>query len=400
MKELNLKKDKVQKKALKHWLDNNKIGTCEIITGLGKTFIFLHALYTMPKDNDITHLFLAETNSRFDDLVSDVHKYNEIFKRNVFEDYNLEFHCYQSAYKWKNLKFGLVGADEIHDSLSPAYSRFYFNNEYKALIGLSATVERNTKYEKEGYTKGELLDKICPVIYTYNINEAKKDGTTRKLDIYIIQHKLDDVNKNIKAGNAKKVFYQTEEASYKYWDKEHKKSWFIPDQTLKDLKIRITSTKRSRLLYNLESKIPVVKKLLENIKGKTIVFGNSLSALEKITPNTVSSNNTDAKNKEIRESFDKGEIQVIGSFKKLKQGANLKNLDNSIIMSYYSTEKDLIQRWGRLRDNGKIGNIFILLTMNTQEEVWFEKMFKDINDFNIIWCPNVDYCLKKLKEKS
>ena len=66
-------------------------------------------------------------------------------------------------------------------------------------------------------------------------------------------------------------------------------------------------------------------------------------------------------------------------------------------MSYYSTEKDLIQRLGRLRDNGEIGYVFILITMGTQEEVWFNKMFKDIDNFNMIWCPNIDYCLKKLK---
>ena len=60
MKEnLNLKKNKIQLEALSNWVNNNKIGTCEIITGLGKTFIFLHALYTMPLNKEITHLFLA-----------------------------------------------------------------------------------------------------------------------------------------------------------------------------------------------------------------------------------------------------------------------------------------------------------------------------------------------------
>ena len=349
----------------------------------------------MPKDKNIIHLFLAETNTRQEDLLCDIKKYNEIFNRNVLKDYNLEFHCYQSAYKWVGKSFGLVGADEIHDSLSPSYSQFYFNNHYKALIGLSATVERSTKYEKEGYTKGQLLDKICPVIYTYNISKAQEEGTTRNLNIYIIQHKLDNINKTIKSGNSKKFFYQTEEAAYNYWDKEHKKSWYIENQELKDLKIRITSTKRSRILYNLESKIPIVKELLKNIKGKTIIFGNSLSSLEKVTKYTVSSNNTEIVNKNIREAFDNNKITTIGSFKKLKQGANLKDLDNAIIMSYYSTEKDLIQRLGRLRDNGKVGSVFILLTMNTQEEVWFNKMFKDFDDFNIIWCPNLSYCLKK-----
>jgi len=74
--------------------------------------------------------------------------------------------------------------------------------------------------------------------------------------------------------------------------------------------------------------------------------------------------------------FDKGEIKNIASFKKLKQGANLSNLDNIIITSYYSSTKDLIQRIGRLRKAGKrVGNVIILVTKGTKEEDWFLKMF-------------------------
>ena len=396
---LNEKKSKIQHEALTLWIENNKIGSCEIITGLGKTFLALNALYTMPKNDDI-HLFLAETVDRQKDLNDDIIKYNKLFKRNVYKDYNLKFHCYQTVYKWKNKLFGLIIADECHDSLSPAYSRFYFNNSYKAIMGLSATINRKKKYEKEGYTKGDLLDKIAPVIYTYTVDQAQIDETSRPLNVYIINHKLDMINKNIKAGSKTKVFYQSELAAYSYWDREHKKSWFIENQDKKDLKIRITSTKRSNLLYNLPSKIPIVKELLSNIKGKTILFGNSLNSLLQVTPNVVSSKNSEDKNKEIREAFEQNKISTIGSFKKLKQGANLTDLDNCIMMSYYSTEGDAIQRWGRLRNNGKIGNVFILLTQNTQEEVWFNKMFQNINNLNMIYCPSLEFCLKKYKESN
>lgn len=392
-------REEVQQKALNSWLNVNKKGTLEIVTGLGKTFIALHALNTMPKNDKKIHLFLAETTSRKKDLFDDIKKYNKIFKTNILRDYNLKFYCYQSAYKWKDKKFGLVIGDELHDALSPSYSQFFFNNNYDAIIGLSATINKATKYliNNKVLTKGELLDKIAPICFTYTLDESSEAGTSRKLDIYVIQHKLDIKDKTIKAGNAKKVFYQTEEASYKYWDARHKKSWYIEDIDKKNLQIRITSTKRSNILYNLESKIKPVKELLNNIKGKTILFGNSLSALEKVTPNVVSSNNSEDKNKQLREDFDNNKIQIIGSFKKLKQGSNLKDLDNVIIMSYYSTEKDLIQRLGRLRNKDKIGNVFIFVTMGTQEEVWFSKMFENVNSFNMIYCPDVEFAINKIK---
>lgn len=394
------KKDKVQREALDAWLTAGKKGTCEIITGLGKTFIALHALYTMPKNDDI-HLFLAETTDRETDLKNDVEKYNKIFKRDVFKDYNLQFYCYQSAYKWEKKSFGLVIADEIHDSLTPSYSKFYYNNSYKAIIGLSATVDRSTVYELPNgdmFTKGHLLDYFAPVCFTYGLKKANKENTTRELDVYIILNSLDATDKYISAGSATKRFRQTEKAAYDYWDKEHKKSFFILDEETKKMKIRITSNKRSNILYNLKSKIPIVRKLIDHLDTKTIVFGNSLDSLLQITPNVVSSRNSDIANKRIRDAFETNKIKTIGSFKKLKQGANLSNLDNCIMMSYYSTSKDLIQRIGRLRDNGKKGNIFIILTQGTQEEVWLNKMLENVEHLNIIYCPTVDYAIKKLKK--
>ena len=397
---LNELKHKIQQEALKAWINNGKKGTAELATGSGKTILALHALYTMDK-SDLTHLFLAETTERKKDLLSDIKLYNKLFNVDVVNDYNLKFYCYQTVYKWKDRKFGLVIADEIHNSLSPKYSEFFFNNKYQAIIGLSATIDRKTKYDINGQivTKGSLVDKIAPSIYKYSINQAKEDGVGRQLNVYIISQELDSVNKTIKAGNSKVSFMQTEKAAYDYWDKEHKRSWFIEDEEMKSLKIRITATKRSNVLFNLPSKVKAVIYILESISGKSILFGNSLDSLLKVTPNVVSSRNSEDKNNYIRDQFDKGMIQLIGSFKKLRQGANLKELDNCIIMSYYSSEVHQIQQWGRLRQNGdKVGSVFILLTKNTQEEIWFSKMMENMTEFNIINCDNIDDCIQKYKE--
>ena len=397
--ELDNVRDKIQQEALNQWKLKKKKGTCEIITGLGKTFIALHALYSMPKDNK-EHLFLAEQKDRVKDLRDDINKFNELFNRDVLNDYNLQFYCYQTVYKWKGKQLGLIIADEIHDSLSPAYSQFYFNNTYDAIIGLSATITRQTRYETTDgyYTKGNLLDKIAPVCFKYGVDEGQEDGTARELNIYVINHFLDNTEQNVQSGNKKNTFYQTEQAAYDYWDKQHKASWFIADDELRQLKIRITSHKRSNLLYTLQSKVKIIKILLDNLEGKTILFGNHLDTLLKITPNVISSKNKDAENAKLRDDFDTNKIQLIGSFKKLKQGANLSNLDNCIIMSYYSTDKDFIQRIGRLRNNGKIGNVFIILTKNTQEEKWFEKMFQNISNLNMIYCKDVNDCINKLNK--
>lgn len=396
---INKLKDKVQKEAVQSWIDNDKRGTFELSTGTGKTIAALHCLYKMPRDKKI-HLFLAETVEREKDLLTDIIFFNKLFNVDVFKDYNLRFKCYQTVYKLEGYDFGLVIADEIHSSLSPEYSKFYFQNKYDAIVGLSATIDRKTAYEIKGkiVTKGQLIDTIAPVCYTYTITQAKNDGVGRILNIYVINQTLETEEKTVAAGSATKKFMQTEKSAYDYWDKEHKKSWFIEDKEVKDFKIRMTSTKRSNLLFNLPSKVKTVNELLNNINGKTILFGNSLDSLLKVTSNVISSRYSDDQNKLIRDNFDRGKISIIGSFKKLRQGANLTGLDNCILMSYYSSEVHAIQQWGRLRKNSdKIGSVFILLTIGTQEEVWFSKMIENMTDFNIIYCDNLKDCINKYK---
>jgi len=81
----------------------------------------------------------------------------------------------------------------------------------------------------------------------------------------------------------------------------------------------------------------------------------------------------------------------------LKQGANLKGADNVIMMSYYSSSIDMIQRIGRLRKNGnKKGNVFIFVTVGTQEEKWFKKMTETIpmEEFNVISHLDIDSFIK------
>lgn len=357
----------------------------------------------MPRDPTITHLFLAEVKDRKEDLKNQIKKYNKIFDRDVLNDYNLKFYCYQSVYKWKGANFGLVIADECHDSLTVSYSKFYKNNNYQALIGLSATINRNTYYKlKNGIivSKGDILDKYMPIVYKYGMKDSKKNKTSRELMIHVLPNTLDNSISYIKAGNNKKRFFQTELKAYNFWDNQFKKAMFIENLETRELKIGIAASKRSNILYNSLNKIKSTKQLLESLKNKTIIFSNNLDSLLKVTPNVVSSRNKDDENNRIKEAFNTDKIKVIASFKKLKQGTNLEGLDNVVLMSYYSVALDFIQRIGRLRDNGKKGNVFIFLTKNTQEEVWFTNMLKDFNNLTIKYYETIEECIKNIKNET
>ena len=380
------KRQKIQEEALAAWLNANQRGTLELITGLGKTKIALDAIKLLPINAKL--LFLAEQTDRETDLKAEQIKWNVL-------QHKVHFACYQSAWKWKDTEWDLVIADEIHDSLTQQYSKFYRNNKFTRIMGLSATVDRRAMVnEEEALLKGHLLDELCPVVYTYTMDEGQTDGTSRKLDVYVITHYLNNTEVIVPGGSKEKPFLQTEQAAYDYRDQLFRNSLHLPEG-IKQFKIRTTSAARAKLLYELPSKVIATKKLIPKLSGKTIIFGNSIDALEKITNNVVSSRNSDVRNTELRKSFDAGRINVIASFKKLKQGANLKGLDNVIIHSYYGKTKDLIQRIGRLRQNGEIGKVFIFVTSRTQEIKWFEGMFENIS-ITKIPCNNVEDCIIKL----
>jgi len=384
------KRIKVQKEALDAWKLSGKRGSLEVVTGLGKTKIFLDAVSTYPKNAKI--LFLAEVTDREKELRNEQKKWG-------MEGCNIEFACYQTAYKWEGREFDFVCADEAVDSFTPAYCQFYFNNKIKDLMCLFAYLDRHLVVGEENgkeITKGELCNKIAPVCFTYSLQQAQVDKTYRELDIYVIKHKLDGINKTMEAGNISKKWMQTEQSAYDYADMIFQKEW-ASKKKWDDFNVMRASQRRANVLYGLPSKVDAVKKLLSTLNTKSIVFANSLPTLEKITPNVISSHKKDEENEAIRDAFDRGDTQVIASFKKLQQGANLTDLDNVIMMSYYSKQKITIQRTGRLRQNGQVGRLFVFVTSNTQEEKWCKSMFEGMEMLNFIHCADLNDCLNKLQ---
>jgi len=401
---LDEKKRGVQINAYQAWDAADNKGTVELATGMGKTFVAIDAMMSCKKGAKV--LFLAETNLREMDLNAQIALYARFFNKSVDDHVDITFACYQSACKWTGRKFDLVIADEIHDSLTSVYSKFYRNNEYDRILGLSATVKSSQVYVIDGVevSKEVLLDDIAPVCYTYDIGEGQREGTSRKLNLYFVYHRLDGTKKVIEGGNKKKRFMTTEASQYNYLNNMFQKAIYAGNDGM----FKMAAGKRARFLYAFPSKVAAVKQLLKSIKGKSIVFGNDLKALEEITPNVVRSAEKgvrtkvqqDERNFSLRNRFDLGRIRTIASFKMLKQGANLKGADNVIQMSYYSTLPDFVQRIGRLRVNGdKMGNVVIMITLGTQEEKWFDKMMKDVplDEFTVHTCRNMNECIKLLK---
>ncbi len=384
-------------------LIHNKIGTCQIHTGGGKWFISFKAILKLYKqgllDKDTNILVLAENQLRELSLKEELNKFNEIYNIDLRDIFNFEFKCYQTVYKWTDRYHKVVLADEIHSSLTPAYYKYYLNNTYEYLFGLTATPDLHIKYD--AFTRKQLFDIYCPIIYKYDLVEGSKQGTVRDVNIYIIQHQLDNKDKYIKAGSKVKSWFQTEYDAYNYAHKMVNKAYFSKAKTLKEknVRVQIAISKRSRILYNLKSKESIIKYLIQAINKKILIFGNSIDELLKFSP-VVSIRNSKEKNIELIDQFNKDKISCLGSFKMLQQGTTLSKLGCLIFHSYYSTKGKFEQMLGRLRFSKDVGTIFIIQTMNTKEVDWVNKMITNIKELdgfniNIINCANVQDAINK-----
>lgn len=384
---LDKEREILQNHSLQAWLDNNRIGTLHLHTGLGKTFIFFRACGYLPAGSKI--LFLAETTIREETLMKDYSKFIEIYKTPVLKDKEFLFMCYQNAYKLKNTHWNLVGADEIDFSITDEYHKFYENNNYDCFLGLSATINDQDTFNYKGdeIKKIDYINSKFPIVFKHNIDDGLRKGTSRNLTIYRVSHQLDDKTLNVPGGTKKNPFMTTETKNYAYIDKLFKSALFEHNPDKKQFRINFASKKRSTFLYTLRSKIEPVKQLLLEMKGKTVIFGNDLNILREITPNVVSSHEKD--NEKILEDFNSDKIQNIASFKMLIRGANLERADNIIIVSFYSKDVIFQQIIGRLRKSSVRGHVFVLVTEGTVEQKWFDDATEGLESYQILYCKDL-----------
>jgi len=409
--EKNLIKELKQKEAFSAWVKAGKIGTAELATGTGKTFVFFRAVQSMPKGSNI--LFLAETTVRENTVLKDAIEYKKFYNVDPLKGYKFKFACYQTAYKYNINQFfknateenTLICFDEIHDCLTSAYYKFVQNSNLELnkipRLGLSATIDKKTIYEFQDQqkTKFEILNQFCPIIYSYTLQESIDLKATRQVKFFVLKHELDNYKRNVTVGAGKNQFTVTEQTNYGFLDTAVKKVMFqkaVTPQDKKNKEFRIiqTATRRARFLYSLPSKIEACEELLRHLKGRTLIFGQDSKTLLRLCPTAIVSEN---KNyiKDL-EDFKSGKTNLGASNKILKQGENIPNLNNLVLVAYYSKIKDWTQMVGRvLRDNPEVANVIVFVTSATQEEKWFEQMTQELTE-PFTYCPNLKTLLQQL----
>lgn len=356
-----------QKLALAKWLGIGARGVISVATGGGKTFFAFLAYKELPEDTIL--LVIVPTEALQDQWIV-----------NITEEFNIsetDVGILSSGSQEKDLKRWNVViinsarkieisnpqkrriflvVDECHRSGSYENSKALFG-QWGYTLGLSATPERQYDDGFQRYIEGTL----GPVIFEYSVSEAIRDGVLTPFQLVNIevpltgseQEKHDKMTKQI----ARLMGSTKEEESHG--------------------KIETVLRSRARNYQNAIGRIPVTVQIMENLHGaRTIIFHESINAVEKIALKlkqrnhsvvTYHSRISPKLRRDNLRLFRKGLVNVLVTCRALDEGLNIPETEVAIISSATSSDRQRIQRLGRVLRPSKGKSSAIVYTLFATE---------------------------------
>jgi superfamily II DNA or RNA helicase len=358
-------KDSVQDEALSALRGKTRAGVA-VSMGVGKTLIGLKHIEQHYNDT-LRVLVVAPKISIFTSWQDDAVKFNLEYLLP-----HIEFTTYVSLVK-KDFDYDIIYLDECH-SLTDNHN--YWLSKYQGMIiGLTGTPPRSSVS-----TKGVLVDKFCPIVYSYIVKNAVNDKILN--DYRVIVHELSlDFLKTIKVEKNGKVWFTSEVSQYEYWSRRIQDAGTRKEQ-------QICTIMRMKALQNFPSKVLYGRKLFESISEKCIIFTNSQIQADSMCMYSYHSGNTNSN--ENLKLFKEGKINKLSCVLQLNEGVNIPNLKHGIIMHAYGNERKSNQRIGRLLrlSPNEVATIHVLCYKNTIDEQWVEQALLDLDENKIEYVHN------------
>lgn len=356
------KREEIQQNALNVALKFKHCGL-GISMGVGKTLIGLQ--YIQHYQNKELYkpkvLIVAPKLSIFDTWKNDANKFDIPLD-------NVDFTTYISLNKHNPHDYDIVILDECHNLLN---NHTQFLGSYTGkILGLSGTPPRYANSEK-----GKMVAEFCPIRYTYITDNAVDDEILN--DYRIIVHKMELSSANTIPVNVKNAsFFTSERKNYNFWTGR------VEDATTVKQR-QISSIMRMRAMMDFKTKEEYVKKLLDGIEDKCLIFANTQDQADELCEHSVHSNNPDSHQNLI--NFKEGVIDKLSCVLQLNEGVNIPNLRAGIIMHAYGNERKSSQRIGRLLrlNPTETATVHILCYKDTIDEKWVKEALKDLDDSKI-----------------
>lgn len=391
---------KIQLGAYDAWCTNPR-SVIEMCTGSGKTLVAIMAIEAVVKKfPDAKILIIVPTEIIRDRVFPD--DFKKFGKAHLLANCTIE--CIQTVYKWSNISFTLVVADELHNYLpgytktSYEYFKFFENNAFNYFLGLSAFIDESLKL---------FQNKLGPTVYRYTISQAAKDGVVSAFKFVNYAVKLtEEEEKALKTIQRNYGYYEMllggpyeafrNATSYRVNGEPEQKQWANIFYSL--------IKKRKALLDKASNKLLVTREimnLLPNSNG--IIFSDSIEEAVKVTEgrSDVVVYHSKLRKKERLESIarledDRTKIRWISTVKALNEGVSINKLEIGIQRNGNSKIKDTIQQTGRIcryiEDKSPI--MIRIYIPDTQDQKWLKSSQKDFDPTSVYWCSSIDELTK------
>lgn len=357
-----MNKDEIQNNAL---VVLNKVnrGTAAISMGVGKTMLGLKHMQN--KYTDVFKaLVVAPKLSIFESWKNDAKDFGLEY---LLEHIN--FTTYLSLNK-QSLDYDVVYLDEVHNLLES--HREWLSNYNGCIIGLTGTPPKHKSSEK-----GKMINKYCPVVYSYITDDAVSDKILNDYRINVHTLSLDS-QKNVQVKLKNNSFYTSEKDNYAYWTSRYNNARNPKEK-------QITSVMRMKAMMEYKSKERLAAELMKECQEKVIVFANTQEQADRLCNYSYHSNNPLSENS--LQEFKEGKINQLSCVLQLNEGVNIPNLKRGIILHSYGNERKLKQRLGRLLrlNPDDVSTVDILCYEKTVDETWVKQALEDLDQNKITW---------------
>lgn len=358
------KREQIQKEALDAVENVHRCGL-GVSMGVGKTFIGLQHMSKEFDKGARKFLVVAPKLSIFESWKDDAHKFG--LEHLLI---HIKFSTYLSI-KNQGVDFDCIYLDECHNLLSSHDMHLMFFAG--KILGLSGTPPRYKNSEK-----GEMVQKYCPIVYSYLTDDAIDDHILN--DYRITVHLLPlSPYKTFKVSTKNGGGFMTSEKDhYQYWTTRIDKEF----SNAAKQKMRIM---RMQGLMQYKTKENEVKNILSSLDDKCIIFCNTTEQADRLCDRSYHSKNPDSA--QNLEDFKSGKAMCLSSVQQLNEGVNIPNLKYGIILHAYGNERKSSQRIGRLlRLNPEQQSIIHILAYNNTVDVdWVLSALSDLDQEKITW---------------
>jgi len=341
-------RDKRQIEFAEVWLNGGKFGILNLCPRFGKIFTTINILEKL--DDDI-NILIAYPDLKIKSA------WEEDFKKRKYKNQNITYTTHLSIKKHTEGFYDLVVIDEIH-LLSDAQMEAVKELKCTKVLGLTGTLSSHTEE-----TLG--LELKLPVLATYSIDQAIKEGVITDYEITVVGVALDNKRKNDYKGKLK-----TEKQQFDSY------GWVIDQLERKGQNTMFLRLARMRVIQNSLAKMDKTRALLAKHKDeRVLVFCGLTSIADQLG---IPVYHSKAGDKDVFDNFAVGHGNHLAVVKIGNTGVTYKPLNRVIINYFDSNAENLAQKINRCmameyNTPDKKAHIYIVCTVEDVERKWLRK---------------------------